>query len=59
MSFNIKNKSTFIDGFHFASFYSEILVKNLGEDDFIYLSQEFGGKVLDLVKIKIFIIMSK
>ena len=49
----MKNKSTFIDDFHFASSYSEILVKKLGEDDFIYLSLEFGGKVLDLVKIKI------
>ena len=44
MSFTINNKLSFI--------YS--LVKNLGKDDFKYLSHEFDNNVLDLVKQKIF-----
>ena len=40
-----------------AQFFSSLLdslVKNLGKDDFMYLSQEFDSKVLDLVKQKAF-----
>ena len=34
------------------SYSLEILVKNLGKDDFKYLIQDFDTKVLDLVKQK-------
>ena len=53
MSFSIKNKlSVFIDSFHFLSSLLDSLVKNLGKDDFKYLSQEFDNNVIDLVKQK-------
>ena len=41
MRFNINSKLIFIDSFQFLSSSLESLVKNLGEDDFKYLSQEF------------------
>ena len=41
MSFNINNKYIFIDRFQFLNFSLHSLIKNLGEDDFNYLSQEF------------------
>ena len=50
MSFIINNKLLFIDSFYFLSSSSDSLVKNLGKDDFKYLSQEFDDNVLDLVK---------
>ena len=52
MSFSINNKLSFIDGFQFLSYSLDSLVKNLGKDDFKYLSQEFGNNLLDLVKQK-------
>ena len=52
MSFNISNKSIFIDSFQFLSFSLDSLVKNLGKNDFKYLRQEFDSNVLDLVKQK-------
>ena len=52
MSFTINNKLSFIDSFQFLSSSLESLVKNLNEDDFKYLSQEFDDNVLDLVKQK-------
>ena len=54
MSFTINNKLRFIDSFQFFSSSLDSLVKNLGKDDFKYLSQEFDNNVLDLVKQKIF-----
>ena len=36
MSFNINNKVIFIDSFQFLSSSLDILVKNLGKDDFNY-----------------------
>ena len=50
ISFNINNKLIFIDSFQFLSSSLNSLVKNLGKDNFKYLSQEFDNKVLDLVK---------
>ena len=52
MSFNVNNKLAFIDIFQFLSSSLDSLVKNLGKDDFKYLSQEFDSDVLDLVKQK-------
>ena len=50
MSFTINNKLSFIDSFQFLGPSLNSLAKNLGKDDFKYLSQEFGNNVLDLVK---------
>ena len=52
ISFSINNKLSFIDRFQFLSSSLDSLVKNLGEDDSKYLSQEFDNNVLDLVKQK-------
>ena len=51
MNFNINNKLVFIDS-QFLSSSLDSLVKNLGKDDFKYLSQEFDGDVIGLVKQK-------
>ena len=51
MSFN-NNKLAFIDSLQFVSSSLDSLVKNLGKDDFKYLSQEFHDDTLDLVKQK-------
>ena len=52
MSFSISSKLGFIDSFQFLSSSLDSLVKNLGQDDFAYLSQEFDNTLLDLVKQK-------
>ena len=52
ISFNINNNFIFIDSFQFLSSSLDSLVKNLGKDNFKYLSQESDTKVLDLVKQK-------
>ena len=52
MSFNINDELRFIHSFQFPSSSLVSLVKNVGKVDFIYLSQEFDNKVLDLVKHK-------
>ena len=49
-SFIIKNKLRFVESFQFLSSSFETLVKNLMEDNFKYLNQEFDNNVLDLVK---------
>ena len=51
-SFSINNKLSFIFSFQFLSYSFDSLVKNLGKDDFKYLSQEFDNNVLDLIKQK-------
>ena len=43
---------SFIDSFRFLSSSLDSLVKNLGQNDFKYLSQEFDNNVLDPVKRK-------
>ena len=50
MSISINNKLSFIDSFQFLSSSLGSLGKNLGKDDFKYLSQEFDNNVLDLAK---------
>lgn len=50
MCLNINNKLIFFDSFEFLRSSLENLVKNLGKDNFKCLSQEFDGKLLDLVK---------
>ena len=52
LSFNINNKSIFINSFQFLSSTLDSLVKSLGKADFKYLSKEFDSKVLDLAKQK-------
>ena len=52
MSFSVNNKLVFIDSFRFLSSSLGNLVKNLGNGDFKYLSQEFESNTLDLVKKK-------
>ena len=54
MSFNINNKLSLIDSFQFLSSSLDSLVKNLGKDDFKYLSQEFDNNILDLEKWNVF-----
>ena len=48
MSFSINKKLRFIDSFQFLSFLLDSLVKNVGKDDFRYLSQEFDNNILEL-----------
>ena len=50
MSLNINNKLIFFDSFEFLRSSLDNLVKNLGKDNLECLSQEFDGKLLDLVK---------
>ena len=45
MSLNINNKLIFIETFQFLSSSSGSVIKNLGKDDFKYLSQEFDSKI--------------
>ena len=54
MSFIINSKLSFIDSFQFLGFTLDCLAKNLGEDDFKYLIQEFNNNALGLVKQKEF-----
>ena len=49
MSFILNNKLSFIDSLQFLSSSLDSFVKNLGKDNFKYLSQEFDNNVLDLV----------
>ena len=50
MSFSIDSKLVFIDSFQFIRFSLDSLVRNLGENDFKHLRQEFNSEVLNLVK---------
>ena len=52
MSFTINNKLRFIESLQFLSSSLNSLVKNLNNDDFKYLSQEFDKNKLYLVKQK-------
>ena len=59
MRFNLKNKLIFIDNFQFLTSSVDSLVKNLGQNDFQYLSQEFDSNVLVSFQQKRFIFMNK
>ena len=50
MCFSINNKLSLIDSFQFLCSSLDSLIKNLGKNDFKYLSQEFDNNLLDLVK---------
>ena len=52
MSFGTNNKLSFIGDLQFLSSSWDSLVKNLRNDDFKYLIQEFDDNVLDLAKQK-------
>ena len=52
MSFKVNQKLARIDSFQFLSSSLDSLVKKFFEDDFKCFTQEFDGKVLDLVKQK-------
>ena len=52
MAFTINRKLVFIDSMQFMNFSLDSLVKNLINEDFKYLSEEFSGKFLELVKEK-------
>ena len=48
--FSINSKLSFIESLQFLSSSLDNLVKDLHNDDFKYLNQEFENSVLDLVK---------
>ena len=50
MAFTINNNSVFIDSMQFMNSSLDALVKNLSDNNFKYLSQEFRGDLLELVK---------
>ena len=52
MAFAINTNLVFIDSMHFMNSSLDSLVKNLSDHDFKYLSEEFGGEFLELVKQK-------
>ena len=52
MAFTINKNLVFIDSMQFMKPSLDGLVKNLTDNDFKYLSQEFSGDLLELVKQK-------
>ena len=52
MAFTVNKNLVFIDGMQFMNSSLDKLVKNLNDKDFKYLSEEFSGKKLKLVKQK-------
>ena len=52
MAFTINKNLVFIDSMQFINSSVDALVKNLSDNDCKYLSQEFEGKYLKLVKQK-------
>ena len=52
MSFTLNKNLVFIDSMLLMNFSLDKLVKNLSDEDFKYLSKEFSGKKLELVKKK-------
>ena len=52
MSFTLNNDIVFIDSMLFMKSSLDKLVKNLGSKDFNYLSEEFSGETLELIKKK-------
>lgn len=57
-SINLPLPLLFIDSLRFLSHSLQILVKNLGENNFYHLSQEFHANVLDSIKKKGFFLMT-
>ena len=52
MAFTINKSLVFIDSMQFMNSSLDSLVKNLSDNDFKYLSEEFSSEILDLVKEK-------
>ena len=52
MAFTINKNLVFIDSMQFMNSSLDALVKNLSDSDFKYLSEEFSGEFLKLVKQK-------
>ena len=52
MAFTINNNLVFIDSVQFMNSSLDALVKNLSDNDFKYLSQEFSGDLVKVVKQK-------
>ena len=52
MAFTIKDNLVFIGGIQFMNSSLNALVKNLSDNDFIYLSEEFSDDLAELVKQK-------
>ena len=52
MAFTVNKNLVFIDSMQFMNSSLDSLVKNLSDNDFIYLSEEFSGEFLKLVKQK-------
>ena len=52
MAFILNKNLVFIDSMQFMNFSLEKLVKNLSDDDFKYLTEEFGFKKIELLKQK-------
>ena len=50
IAFKINENLVFIDSIQFMNSGLDALVKNLTDNDFKYLSQEFNGEQLNLVK---------
>ena len=50
MAFFVNKNLVFIDSMQFMKFSLEKLVKNLSDNDFKYLTEEFGPKKLELLK---------
>ena len=58
MSFTLNNNIVFIDSMLFMKSSLDKLVKNVGDKDFKYLSEVFGGEKLEMVQKKVFILTS-
>ena len=52
MAFFINNNLVFIDSMQFMTSSLDKLVKNLSDEDFKYLVEEFGSKNLEILKQK-------
>ena len=52
LAFTINNNLVFIDSMQFRNTSLDTLVKNLPDNDFKYLSEEFSSNLLKLVKQK-------
>ena len=52
MGFTINDNLRFIDSMRFMNSSLDALVKSFSDNDFKYLSQEFSGDLLELVKLK-------
>ena len=52
MTFTVNKSLIFIDSMQFMNSSLDSLVKNLMDEDFKYLSEEFSGKFLEIIKEK-------